>query len=168
MPTVMEVSCHITTAAHACLPQPLPKITTTPAFLLPLPRPKRRSASAAAMAVEQAGGKMVVELVGAFNVLTERMNLLSTASSRLLFKTLKFSLPLLHSLPFSPDDARPPLSRALSVASLLAHLQVLSSTIIIIISCACTQFSLPLFPSMFNNLQVNLILIQQAITARAS
>ena len=69
---------------------------------------------------------MVVELVGAFNELTERMNMsvLSTCSSRLLFKTLKLSIPLLQALPMSPDG-RSPLSRALSVALILADLQVL-------------------------------------------
>lgn len=68
---------------------------------------------------------MVVELVGAFNELTERMNMsvLSTSSSRLLFKTLKLSIPILQGLPLSPDG-RSPLSRALSVAVILADLQV--------------------------------------------
>ncbi|KAL1832646.1 hypothetical protein ACET3Z_002297 [Daucus carota] len=75
--------------------------------------------------LEQPGGKMVVELVGAFNELTERMNMsvLSTCSSRLLFKTLKLSIPLLQALPMSPDG-RSPLSRALSVALILADLQM--------------------------------------------
>jgi len=67
---------------------------------------------------------MVVELVGAFNELTERMGEISTPlSSQLLFKSLKLSIPLLQSLPFAADG-RPPLSRALSVAFLLADLQV--------------------------------------------
>lgn len=68
---------------------------------------------------------MVVELVGAFNELTERMNMsvLSTSSSRLLFKTLKLSIPILQGLPLSPDG-RSPLSRALSVAVILADLQM--------------------------------------------
>ncbi|XP_018681433.2 GTP diphosphokinase CRSH1, chloroplastic [Musa acuminata AAA Group] len=75
--------------------------------------------------VEQPGGKMVVELVGAFNELTGRMGgvLSTTSSSRLLFKTLKLSIPLLQALPLAPDG-RPPLSRALSVACLLADLQM--------------------------------------------
>ncbi|EEF43191.1 guanosine-3',5'-bis(diphosphate) 3'-pyrophosphohydrolase, putative [Ricinus communis] len=80
------------------------------------------------------GGKMVVELVGAFNELTERMNVLSTSSSRLLFKSLKLSIPILHHLPLLPDG-RSPLSKALSVALLLAHLQmdaeVISASILI-------------------------------------
>ncbi|XP_065863969.1 probable GTP diphosphokinase CRSH, chloroplastic [Euphorbia lathyris] len=79
----------------------------------------------ATMEVEQAGsgGKMVVELIGAFNQLTERMNVLSTSSSRILFKALKLSIPILHNLPISPDG-RSPLSKALSVSLLLAHLQM--------------------------------------------
>ncbi|KAJ4721889.1 Ca2+-activated RelA/spot-like [Melia azedarach] len=66
---------------------------------------------------------MVVELVGAFNELTERMNVLSSSSSRLLFKALKLSIPILQSLPLSADS-RSPLSKALSVALLLADLQM--------------------------------------------
>ncbi|KAG1327627.1 putative GTP diphosphokinase CRSH1, chloroplastic [Cocos nucifera] len=75
--------------------------------------------------VEQPGGKMVVELVGAFNELTERMGgaLSTSSSSHLLFRSLKLSIPLLQALPFAPDG-RPPLSRALSVAFLLADLQM--------------------------------------------
>ena len=78
-----------------------------------------------ATVLEQPGGKMVVELVGAFNELTERMNYnaLSTSSSRILFKALKLSIPILQTLPLSPDG-RSPLSKALSVAVLLADLQV--------------------------------------------
>ncbi|XP_025013133.1 probable GTP diphosphokinase CRSH, chloroplastic [Ricinus communis] len=83
---------------------------------------------------QMGGGKMVVELVGAFNELTERMNVLSTSSSRLLFKSLKLSIPILHHLPLLPDG-RSPLSKALSVALLLAHLQmdaeVISASILI-------------------------------------
>ncbi|KAK6913605.1 EF-hand domain [Dillenia turbinata] len=73
--------------------------------------------------LEQPGGKMVVELVGAFNELTDSMNLnvLSTSSSRLLFNSLMLSIPLLQSLPPTP---RTPLSKALSVALLLADLQM--------------------------------------------
>ncbi|XP_054820860.1 probable GTP diphosphokinase CRSH, chloroplastic isoform X2 [Prosopis cineraria] len=72
---------------------------------------------------EHAGGKMVMELVGAFNELTERMNVLSTGSSRLLFKSLKLSIPILQSLPLAPDG-RSPLSKALSVAMVLADLKM--------------------------------------------
>lgn len=65
---------------------------------------------------------MVVELVGAFNELTERMGEISTtSSSQILFKSLKLSIPILQSLPFAADG-RAPLSRALSVAFLLADL----------------------------------------------
>lgn len=76
-------------------------------------------------APEQSGGKMVVELVGAFNELTERMDtsVLSTSSSRLLFKTLKLCIPILQSLPLAPDG-RSPISKALSVAVILADLQM--------------------------------------------
>lgn len=84
------------------------------------------SAAATTMALEQPGGKMVVELVGAFNELTERMShstVLSSSTSRLLFKTLKLSIPILYSLPLLPDG-RSPLSKALSVAVILADLQV--------------------------------------------
>lgn len=66
---------------------------------------------------------MVVELVGAFNQLTQEINVLSSSSSRLLFKSLKLSIPILQALPLAPDG-RPPLSKALSLALLLAHLQM--------------------------------------------
>ncbi|XP_050218752.1 probable GTP diphosphokinase CRSH, chloroplastic [Mercurialis annua] len=71
------------------------------------------------------GGKMVVKLVGAFKELTERMNsqMVSSSSSRLLFKALKLSIPILQNLPVSPDG-RSPLSKALSLALLLADLQM--------------------------------------------
>lgn len=84
------------------------------------------SSAGATMTLEQPGGKMVVELVGAFNELTERMShssVLSSSSSRLLFKALKLSIPILHSLPLLPDG-RSPLSKALSLALTLADLQV--------------------------------------------
>ncbi|XP_061343246.1 probable GTP diphosphokinase CRSH, chloroplastic [Gastrolobium bilobum] len=79
--------------------------------------------TACAAAEVSEGGKMVIELVGAFNSLTERMNVLSTSSSRLLFKSLKLSIPILQSSPLSPDG-RSPLSKALSVAMVLADLQM--------------------------------------------
>lgn len=81
--------------------------------------------AAATAPLAQPGGKMVVELVGAFNELTDKMNttVLSTSSSRLLFKALKLSIPILHSLP-PHSQSRSPLSRALSVAVILANLQV--------------------------------------------
>ncbi|XP_062143779.1 probable GTP diphosphokinase CRSH, chloroplastic [Alnus glutinosa] len=77
------------------------------------------------LVVEQAGGKRVVELVGAFNELTETMKNAhhSSQTQTLLFKSLKLSIPILHSLPLSPDG-RSPLSKALSLALLLAHLQM--------------------------------------------
>lgn len=78
---------------------------------------------------EQPGGKMMAELVGAFNQLTHRIKLLSTSSSRLLFKTLKLAIPILQALPLAPPPPphhapRSPLSKALSVAVILADLQV--------------------------------------------
>ncbi|GJU62265.1 probable GTP diphosphokinase CRSH, chloroplastic [Tanacetum coccineum] len=75
------------------------------------------------------GGKMVVELVGTFNELTDRIKIknnidaLSGSGSDLLFNTLKLSLPILQSLPVA-TDGRSPLSRALSIALLLADLQM--------------------------------------------
>ncbi|KAL0433855.1 UNVERIFIED_CONTAM: putative GTP diphosphokinase CRSH, chloroplastic [Sesamum latifolium] len=84
------------------------------------------SSSAEVMTLEQPGGKMVVELVGAFNELTGRMShktVLSSSSSRLLFKALKLSIPILHTLPILPDG-RSPLTKALSVAVILADLQM--------------------------------------------
>lgn len=66
---------------------------------------------------------MVVELVGAFNELTERMKVVSSSSSSILFKCLKLSIPLLQALPLCPDG-RSPLSKALSVALILADLQM--------------------------------------------
>lgn len=64
-------------------------------------------------------------VVGAFNELTERMNVLSTSSPRLLFKCLKLSIPILQSSPLAPDG-RSLLSKAISVAMLLADLQLSS------------------------------------------
>ncbi|KAI9113830.1 hypothetical protein K1719_015081 [Acacia pycnantha] len=110
---------------------PLPRRRRTknpiagPRFLPPTSCVAEADASVpvAITAPEHAGGKMVMELVGAFNELTERMNVLSTSSSRLLFKSLKLSIPILQSLPLAPDG-RSPLSKALSVAMVLADLQM--------------------------------------------
>ncbi|XP_052174165.1 probable GTP diphosphokinase CRSH, chloroplastic [Diospyros lotus] len=127
-------------------PSTLPEIRafTCPSLSLPFPtvirrqrrRPGSVSLSAAGTsspttALEQPGGKMVVELVGAFNELAERMKkskaaaaaALSTSSSHILFKSLKLSIPILRSLPLAPDG-RSSLSRALSLALLLADLQM--------------------------------------------
>ncbi|KAH7676307.1 GTP diphosphokinase protein [Dioscorea alata] len=67
----------------------------------------------------------MAELVAAFNELSDRMGgaLSTTSSSNLLFKALKLSIPPLQALPFAPDG-RAPLARALSVACLLADLQM--------------------------------------------
>lgn len=119
----------------------LPKLSPSNPFPLPIsPAPRRdvhrrpsavflplkASAKSPGTALEHAGGKMVVELVGTFNELTERMNgvALSTSSSSILFKALKLSIPILQSLDLGPDG-RSPLSKALSVAFILADLQVL-------------------------------------------
>lgn len=99
---------------------------TISCFRIPAQSTASAAASATVTALEQPGGKMVVELVAAFNELTGRMSLqsvLSTSSSRLLFKSLKLSIPILQSLPLAPDG-RSPLSKALSIALLLADLQV--------------------------------------------
>ncbi|KAL3614777.1 hypothetical protein CASFOL_040438 [Castilleja foliolosa] len=86
-------------------------------------RLKISSSSTAETLLEQPGGKMVVELVGSFTELTERMTSQSSSSSHLMFKSLKLSLPFLHSLPLLPDG-RSPLSKALSLALILADLQM--------------------------------------------
>ncbi|KAJ4836011.1 hypothetical protein Tsubulata_033312 [Turnera subulata] len=84
----------------------------------------RGSSTSGGLDLEAGGGKMVVELVGAFNEVTERMNVVSSSSSAILFKALKLSIPILQTLPLSSDDGRSPLSKALSLALLLADLQM--------------------------------------------
>jgi GTP pyrophosphokinase len=96
------------------------------------PRPRgfrlRASAAAAAAAASpstsapvQGGGRLVAELVGAFNELTRRMgeDLATSSSSRLLFRALKLALPALRG-----SDGGRALARALVVAASLADLQV--------------------------------------------
>ena len=70
----------------------------------------------------EGGGRLVAELVGAFNELTERMGeeLATSSSSRLLFRALKLALPALRD-----GDGGRALARALAVAASLADLQVL-------------------------------------------
>ncbi|XP_050372679.1 probable GTP diphosphokinase CRSH, chloroplastic isoform X2 [Argentina anserina] len=107
---------------------PIPRflLRTAPIFRITSPpqRCHRRCFSKTTAALmEQTGGKMVVELVGAFNELTERMGMLSGSGSHLLFKALKLSIPLLHALPRTPDG-RSSLSKALSFALILADLQM--------------------------------------------
>ena len=70
----------------------------------------------------EGGGRLVAELVGAFNELTERMGeeLATSSSSRLLFRALKLALPALRD-----GDGGRKLARALAVAASLADLQVL-------------------------------------------
>ena len=92
----------------------------------------RAEVATATALVEQTGGKMVVELVGAFNELTERTKKVqSSSSSNILFKSLKLSLPIFHTLPLAPDG-RSSLSKALSLALLLADLQVQLPILLII------------------------------------
>lgn len=86
------------------------------------------AAEAVMVRPEQPGGRMVTELVGAFNHLTSTTSSsLSTTSCSshqlLLFNSLKLSIPLLYLLPLSPDG-HSPLSKALSLALLLTHLQM--------------------------------------------
>ncbi|KAJ4767001.1 GTP pyrophosphokinase [Rhynchospora pubera] len=83
----------------------------------PVPSPTQ------ALELDRRGGKMVAQLVGAFNDITERMGSLSntSSSSQLLFQSLKLSISLLQTADFAPDSR---LSRALAVAFLLADLQM--------------------------------------------
>ncbi|CAL4902800.1 unnamed protein product [Urochloa decumbens] len=69
----------------------------------------------------EGGGRLVAELVGAFNELTERMGeeLATSSSSSLLFRALKLALPALR----DADGGRA-LARALAVAASLADLQM--------------------------------------------
>lgn len=81
--------------------------------------------------MEQRGGKMVAQLVGTFNQLAHRNTAITTLASSsllLLFNTLKLAIPILQSLPPPPLalHARSPLTKALSVAFILADLQVRS------------------------------------------
>lgn len=114
-----------------CVPKPhlLPLSSSIPQqqqrpFICRAEASVSNASTTTATALEQSGGgKMVMELVGAFNRLTQEINVLSSSSSRLLFKSLKLSIPILQALPHAPDG-RPLLSKALSLALLLAHLQV--------------------------------------------
>ncbi|CAN1845181.1 Probable GTP diphosphokinase CRSH, chloroplastic [Linum perenne] len=117
-------------------PQTTSSILLLKGMMTPMTKSSNRSyrrKTAANHPLEQPGGKMVVELVGAFNSLTQRMNVLSTSSSRLLFTALKLSIPILQNLGLAPDG-RPTLAKALSLALLLADLQmdaeVLSASIL--------------------------------------
>ncbi|TVU17427.1 hypothetical protein EJB05_33463, partial [Eragrostis curvula] len=69
----------------------------------------------------EGGGRLVAELVGAFNELTERMgeDLATSSSSRLLFRALKLALPALRD-----GDGGRALARALIIAASLADLQM--------------------------------------------
>ncbi|EXB75642.1 GTP pyrophosphokinase [Morus notabilis] len=107
--------------------------------------------------LEQAGegGKMVVELVGAFNHITHRMSTTtsdtpSTSSSIILFNALKLSLPLLHSLSNEHNSnrslRRSPLASAFSVALLLADLRMdaeVISAALLFPAVAASAISLP-------------------------
>uniref|UniRef100_A0A0D9ZUL3 GTP diphosphokinase n=1 Tax=Oryza glumipatula TaxID=40148 RepID=A0A0D9ZUL3_9ORYZ len=69
----------------------------------------------------EGGGRLVAELVGAFNELTGRMGegLATSSSSRLLFRALKLALPALRD-----GDGGRALARALAIAASLADLQM--------------------------------------------
>ncbi|WVZ96625.1 hypothetical protein U9M48_042239 [Paspalum notatum var. saurae] len=84
------------------------------------PSPPAPSTSATAP-LPEGGGRLVAELVGAFNELTERMgeDLATSSSSRLLFRALKLALPALRDV-----DGGRALARALAVATTLADLQM--------------------------------------------
>lgn len=90
--------------------------------------------------MEQRGGKMVAQLVGTFNQLTHRNTAITTLASSsllLLFNTLKLAIPILQSLPPPPTlalHARSPLTKALSVAFILADLQVLLARFLLFFS----------------------------------
>lgn len=116
---------HLSFPFHVASPLSKSKTTCMVSIEIPSPSISRISISSSCkkMALEQLGGNMVVELVGAFNEVTERMRVSSHSSSQLLFKALKLSIPALHSLPTLPDG-RSPLSKALSLAFILADLQV--------------------------------------------
>ncbi|KAG8084782.1 hypothetical protein GUJ93_ZPchr0010g9496 [Zizania palustris] len=79
------------------------------------------SSSTAPPPPAEGGGRLVAELVGAFNELTRRMgeDLATSSSSRLLFRALKLALPALRD---SGGDRAP--ARALVVAASLADLQM--------------------------------------------
>ncbi|GJM94692.1 hypothetical protein PR202_ga11363 [Eleusine coracana subsp. coracana] len=79
------------------------------------------SPAASTSAPVEGGGRLVAELVGAFNDLTERMgeDLATSSSSRLLFRALKLALPALRE-----SDGGRTLARALVVAASLADLQM--------------------------------------------
>uniref|UniRef100_A0A0E0KYU2 GTP diphosphokinase n=1 Tax=Oryza punctata TaxID=4537 RepID=A0A0E0KYU2_ORYPU len=69
------------------------------------------------------GGRLMAELLGVFNVLTERMgeDMATSSSSRLLFRALKLALPALRD---GGDGGGRSVSRALVVAASLADLQM--------------------------------------------
>ncbi|XP_062181085.1 GTP diphosphokinase CRSH1, chloroplastic [Phragmites australis] len=83
--------------------------------------PSSQPAPSASLTPPEGGGRLVAELVGAFNELTERMGeeLATSSSSRLLFLALKLALPALRD-----GDGGRALARALAVAASLADLQM--------------------------------------------
>ncbi|KAB8098226.1 hypothetical protein EE612_027277 [Oryza sativa] len=79
------------------------------------------SSSSSSSTPAEGGGRLVAELVGAFNELTGRMGegLATSSSSRLLFRALKLALPALRD-----GDGGRALARALAIAASLADLQM--------------------------------------------
>ncbi|WVZ96582.1 hypothetical protein U9M48_042199 [Paspalum notatum var. saurae] len=97
---------------------PVPAAAAAAAAASPSPPAPSTSATAP---LPEGGGRLVAELVGAFNELTERMgeDLATSSSSRLLFRALKLALPALRDV-----DGGRALARALAVATTLADLQM--------------------------------------------
>uniref|UniRef100_A0A0D9ZUL5 GTP diphosphokinase n=1 Tax=Oryza glumipatula TaxID=40148 RepID=A0A0D9ZUL5_9ORYZ len=79
-----------------------------------------RRPSTRRLAPAGSGGRLMAELLGVFNGLTERMgeDVATSSSSRLLFRALKLALPALR------DGGGQSVSRALVVAASLADLQM--------------------------------------------
>lgn len=96
--------------------------------------PSTSSSSSSSSTPAEGGGRLVAELVGAFNELTGRMGegLATSSSSRLLFRALKLALPALRD-----GDGGRALARALAIAASLADLQVVCSNRMIA-SCSST------------------------------
>ncbi|GAB2217875.1 hypothetical protein Droror1_Dr00001088 [Drosera rotundifolia] len=94
---------------------------------IPTPATPRTAAEREKKVMEQPGGRMVAEVVGAYNELTERMTSpISKSSSRILFKALKVSVPLLRQFVALRElpDGRSRFEKALDVAVVLADLQM--------------------------------------------
>ncbi|KAL9255914.1 putative GTP diphosphokinase CRSH, chloroplastic [Drosera capensis] len=104
---------------------PPPASMTITAESTPIPTP-RTAAEREKKVMEQPGGRMVAEVVGLYNELTERMTSpISKRSSRILFKALKVSVPLFRQFVALREfpDGRSRFEKALDVAVVLADLQ---------------------------------------------